>query len=86
MPISELAIGVRYPIEVAKQVTTRFGDAILLSLRNEEQALVKVFLPRRYTEAFTGEALDAINRGAVILHLIYDGKCGQSGAHRLSIE
>ena len=85
LPISELTVGSNYPIEVARHVNTRFGATILFSLRTEEQTLVKVFLPRRYSGAFTDEALDAINNGTLFLHLIYEGKCGQSGTYRLAI-
>ena len=85
LPISELTVGIKYPIEVAMRVNTRFGATILLSLRTAEQTLMKVFLPWRYCAAFTDEALDAINNGALFLRLIYEGKCGQSGTHRLAI-
>ena len=86
IPISVLAIERKYPIEVAKHVNTRFGDTILLSLRNEEQTLVKVFLPKRYSGAFSDEALEAINRGTLLVNLIYKGKWEQSGTHLLAIQ
>jgi hypothetical protein len=76
----------KYTIEVAKHVNTRFGDTILLSLRVEEETLVKVFLPKRYSGAFTDEALEAINRGTLSLHLIYKGKCAPSGTPLLAID
>jgi hypothetical protein len=66
----------KYPIEAARQVNTKFGDSILLSLRDGEQTLVKVFLPRRFCGAFTDENLEDINRGTLSLHLINNGeKC-----------
>ena len=85
LPLTELTVGIKYPVELAKPANTRFGATILLSLRTEEQTLVKVFLPRRYSGAFTDEAMDAINNGTLFLHLIYEGKCGQSSMHRLAI-
>ena len=85
MAISELIVGRKYPIETAKNVRTRFGETVPLDLRTEENAFVKVFLPRRYCEAFTAEALEAINTGTLFLQLYYEGKCEQSGMHRLAI-
>ena len=83
--LSELAVDIKYPIELAKSANTRFAATIMLSLRTEEQTLVKVFLPRRYSGAFTDEAMEAINNGTLLLHLIYEGKFGQSGMHRRAI-
>ena len=85
MAIADLIVGRKYPIDTAKNVRTRFGETILLSLRTEENALVKVYLPRRYCGAFTPEALEAINTGTIFLQLYYEGKCEQSGMHRLAI-
>jgi hypothetical protein len=86
IPLVDLTIERQYPIEDARPVNTKFGDSILLSLRDAEQALVKVFLPRRFCGAFTDKHLEAINRGTLSLHLIYKGKSAQSGMHLLAIE
>jgi hypothetical protein len=85
IPLVDLTIERKYPIEAARQVNTKFGYSILLSLR-DEQTLVKVFLPRRFCGAFTDENLEAINRGTLFLHLIYKGKSAQSGKQPLAIE
>ena len=87
MALADLIVGRKYPIETAKTVRTRFGETILIGLRIEGNELVKVYLPRRYCGAFTAEALEAINTGAIILQLIYEGMCEQSGMrmHRLAI-
>ena len=84
--LSDLTVDRKYPIEVAKHVTTRFGDTILLSLRDGEQRLVKVFLPKRYSEAFTAETLKASDKGTLFLQLIFKGKCTQSESYLLEIE
>jgi hypothetical protein len=39
-----------YPITHAQRVGTRFGSTVLLSIRDSEFTLRKVFLPRRYSE------------------------------------
>jgi hypothetical protein len=86
VPLGDLTIERPYPIEAARPIATKFGDSILLSLRDAEQALVKVFLPRRFCGAFTEEHLEAINRGTLSLRLVYKGKSAQSGMHLLAIE
>jgi hypothetical protein len=44
-----------YPITQAQRVGTRFGPTILLSIRESEFALRKMFLPRRYSDMITDE-------------------------------
>jgi hypothetical protein len=84
--LGDLTIERPYPIEAARPIATKFGDSILLSLRDAEQALAKVFLPRRFCGAFTEEHLEAINRGTLSLRLVYKGKSAQSGMHLLATE
>ena len=45
--ISELEVFRAYSIERADRVTTRFGDTILLAIRDSDDRLLKVFLPQR---------------------------------------
>ena len=46
--ISELEVNMKYPIERADRITTRFGDTLLLSIRDTaEDRLHNVFLPQR---------------------------------------
>jgi hypothetical protein len=85
VPLVDLVIEGPYPIEAARPINTRFGDSILLSLREAEEALVKVVLPRRFCGAFSEEHLEAINRRTLSLHLIYKGKSAPSGMHLLAI-
>ena len=59
--ISELEVFKPYPIERADRVTARFGDKILLAIRDSENWLMKVFLPQRYGAAFKEDDLHAIN-------------------------
>ena len=44
--ISSLEVDRKYPIEHAERVTSRYGDAVLLSIRDTDaQGLYKLFLP-----------------------------------------
>jgi hypothetical protein len=71
-----------YPITHAKHIDTRFGPAILLSIRDSEFTL-KVFLPRRYSEVVTDEDIESFNRAK--LYLVYRGVCEQTNGFLLSI-
>jgi len=60
--ITSLKIDTPYPIERAERVQTKYGEAILLTLRAESQhTFDKVFLPRRYGSLFSDDDLSAIN-------------------------
>jgi len=62
--ISSLAENRKYPIEHADSVTTRFGETILLSIRDvTADLLCKVFLPQLYTAVFKDDDVLAINDG-----------------------
>ena len=67
--ISELVVYRKYPIEQADKVTTRFGDTILVSIRDRDtpdQPQYNVFLPHRYASAFKDEDVQAINDGTTV--------------------
>jgi hypothetical protein len=72
-----------YPIKHAQRVGTRFGRQVLLSIRESDFALKKVFLPRRYKEGITDEDIDRLNMAN--LYLIYRGVCAQTNGFLLSI-
>ena len=85
--ISELRVGAKYPIVHADRVKTRFGDTILLSIRDTTaDTLYKVFLPQRYGAAFKDEDLQAINEGTVDYWQVSKGQCPKTKAYRLAIE
>jgi hypothetical protein len=72
-----------YPITHAQRVGTRLGPTVLLSIRETEFGLKKVFLPRRYNEVITDEDIVRFNEGK--LYLIYSGVCEQMNGLILSI-
>ena len=86
-PISELVVDMKYPIEHADRIKTRFGDTVLLSIRNTaSDRLHKVFFPQQYGAAFKDEDLQAINEGTVKMWLVSKGKCPKTNACQLAIE
>ena len=84
--ISSLEENLKYPIERADRVKTRFGEAILLSIRYVAgDRLYKVFLPQRYTAVFKDDDVLAINNGFAVWHLVSKGRCPNSKAYELPI-
>jgi hypothetical protein len=60
-----------YPITRAERCDTRYGPAVLFTIRESENSFKKVFLPRRYSEIMTDEDLTNINYGEEKLNLVY---------------
>ena len=73
------------PYRTRRQSETRFGDAVLLAIRDSEDPLLKVFLPQRYGAAFKGD-LQAINEGAVHWNIVSKGRSPGTTAYQLAIE
>jgi len=63
--ITSLKTDSSYPIERAENVQTRYGEAVLLTLKESSQMYVKVFLPRRYGALFSVDDLKSINEKTV---------------------
>ena len=53
--ISTLILNRPYPIVRARRITTRFGSTVLLSIRDTDEQLVQIFLPRRYASVVSVE-------------------------------
>ena len=75
-----------YPIERAVRVQTKYGEAILLTLRESSQTFVKLFLPKRYGSLFTDDNLRSINEKSISLSLKYLGTSPDSNSYMLEIE
>jgi hypothetical protein len=84
--ISEMEVERKYPIDGAERVYTRYGETVLLSLRDPQTLLIKTFLPKRYAAYFTEADIKSINTEEVKLHLIYKGRRVKSNSHLLDIE
>ena len=77
----------KYPMQRADRFKTRFGEAILLSIRDvAADRLCKVFLPQRYTAVFKDDDVLAINDGFAVWHLVSKGRYPDSNAYQLAID
>jgi len=84
---TSLKIGTPYPIELAERVQTKYGEAILVTLRAESQHIfVKVFLPRRYGSLLSDDDVSAINDKTVSLSLKYIDTNTASNSYILELE
>jgi hypothetical protein len=69
--VSFLKMDIPYPIQRAKKIQTRYGETILLTLKESTQTSVKVFLPKRYGDLFTDDDIKSVNEKGVIHALKY---------------
>ena len=83
--IGSLQIDRPYPITYGERIDTRFGPAVLLSIRDSTFSIKKVFLPRRYSEVITDDDIAGINSARTKIYLVYRGTCMQSGGHVLTL-
>jgi len=64
----------KYPIDQAERAETRYGPSVLLSLRDSSGSL-KVFLPKRYTEAVSETDIHDINSQKVTMSHVKRAIC-----------
>jgi len=84
---TSLRIGTPYPTERAERVQTKYGEAILMTLRAESpHTFVKVFLPGHYGSQFSDDDLRSINDKTISLSLKYLGTDTASNSYILDIE
>jgi hypothetical protein len=84
--ISEMEVDRKYPIVGAERVYTRYGETVLLSIRDPQTLLIKSFLPKRYAAHFTEADIKSINTEEIKLHLTHKGRCVKSNSHTFDIE
>jgi hypothetical protein len=85
--ISALEIDQQHPTERADRVTTRYGETILLGIRDTTiDRLYKLFLPQRYVTVFKDDDLVAINDGIAMWSLVSKQSCGTTNSYQLTIE
>ena len=85
--ITALRIGTRYLVLHWDRVGTKYGDAVRLTLREEEDDnIVRVFLPRHYGSAFSEEDVAAINTQRHKYFLTYKGNSTATGRPVLQID
>ena len=75
-----------YPIVRARRITTKFGSTVLLSIRNTDEQLVQIFLPRRYASVVSDEDIAKINSSSIYLNLLYKGMSEKTKSYLLAID
>lgn len=83
--ISSLDADRRYEIRHAEKVTTKFGPSVALEIKESPFNILKVFLPKRYTNCFSDEDISEINSQRVKLYLVYKGTCSKTQSYVLSV-
>ena len=76
--MSSLDIDRLYEIRSSEKVATKFGPSVL-EIKESPFNIVRVFLPKRYSNCFTYEDIADINNRRVKLYLVYMYKCGTYG-------
>lgn len=84
--LNTLDIDRKYEIVKAEKVTTKYGLAILISIKENSFSTVKVFLPKRYSVVFDDDDIASINAKSITLYLVYKGTCTKSNSYILNLE
>ena len=92
--ISNLKVDQSHPIVKAERVKTRYGETVLLSIRDPQNlsvrylspALLKVFLSKRYATVITDADITSINDELVRWNLISKGVGERTNTYVLAIE
>jgi len=67
---SSLIVNITNPIVHAKRINTTLGSTVLLSIRDVDEKLVDIFLPKRYANVLSDEDLVKINSRSMYLNLV----------------
>ena len=85
--ITALRIGTRYPVIYCERFSTKYGDAVRLTLREEDDAnIVRVFLPRHYGSAMSEDEMAAINGQRIKYFLTYKGNSASTNRPMLQMD
>ena len=84
--INSLDTDKKYPIVRTKQITSKFGPTVLLTIRNSESTTVQTVLAKRYSVVISDDDIEKINNKVVSLNLIYMRICEKSRSYLLKIE
>jgi hypothetical protein len=71
--ISDLKLNTEYSVISASRVDMKYGLAVLLTLRQDSEHVVKIYLPRRFNSAFTEDDISSVNNGQMALIFTYKG-------------
>jgi hypothetical protein len=86
MSVSALRLDERYRVTHAKRIETRHGTRVELTLLEEDDRNVSVFLPKRYGDAMEDSDIHDINTRRLQCYLIYRGERSVSSALPVDIE
>jgi len=84
--ISNLILNRPYPIVRAKRITTKFVSTILLCIRDTDEQLVQIFLPKRYASVVSDEDIAKINSRYIYLNLVCKGMFERTKSYLLAID
>ena len=79
-------IGTRYPVINCDRVGTKYGDAVRLTLREEDDNTVRIFLPRHYGSAMSEDDMAAIKSQRIKYYLTYKGKSASTDRPMLQMD
>jgi hypothetical protein len=86
MSVSALRLDERYRVMQAKRIETRHGTRVELTLFEEDDRVISVFLPKRYGDAMEDNDIHDINTRRLQFYLIYRGNSSVSSALLVNIE
>jgi hypothetical protein len=86
IPIGCLEVDQCFPVLNAERAVPKFGPTVTLTIKLTPTSTAKMFMPKRYSLAFSDGDIDDINEEKVSLHLRYEGTCYKSKSFKLSIE
>jgi len=84
--ISSLILNRQYPIVRAKRVTSKFGSTVLLSIRDTDEQLIQIFLPKRYASVVSDDDISKINSRTKYINLVYKDICEKTRSYLLAID
>jgi len=84
--IGSLTLNRPHPIVRVKRITTKFGSTVLLSIRDTDEQVVQMFLPKRYANVVSDEDIGKINSKSIYLNLLYMGMCERTKSNLLAID
>ena len=91
--VRSLKVEQSYPIVKAERVKTRYGETVLLNIRDPQNLSVKDLTPalmkvltKRYSAVITDADISSINDEQIRWNLISKGVCERTNTYVLAIE
>jgi hypothetical protein len=84
--ISTMEVDRKYQITHAERMVTKYGPTVLISIKDSEYNIVKVFMPKGYSSVFTDDDINSLNSQKVSLRLIYKELREKTKSYVLAVE